>query len=243
MNILIGKTIVHYEQIGQGPQNILILHGWGRSLGEWIPIAQKLSLTHKVTLLDFPGFGSSEEPSIPWDTYDYTNLVLGFIEKMEINKPIILGHSFGGRIATIIAANNPEKLSSIILVDAGGIHIKELLVQLQILLYKLFIKPIKLLIPKRMRALFGSSDYKVLSGVMRISFIKIVNQDLRHLFSKIKNPVTVIWGSNDQVLPVGYVKIYKKFIPQAAIKIVWGAEHSPHLSKHPEFMKILEESL
>lgn len=243
MNILIGKTILHYEQLGQGPQNILILHGWGRSLSEWLPTARQLSSHYTVTLLDFPGFGSSEEPLSPWDTYDYANFVLDFIKKIELNSPIILGHSFGGRIATILAANNPNQVSSIILVDAGGIQIKSYSVQFKILFYKLFVKPIKSLIPQNIRSLFGSTDYKTLSGIMRVSFIKIVNQDLRHLFFKITKPVAVIWGSNDQALPVEYVKIYKKLIPQVTIKIVWGADHSPHLTKPKDFIASLEHVL
>lgn len=243
MNILLGETILHYEQVGQDPQNILILHGWGRSLHEWLPVAQKLSSTYTVTLLDLPGFGSSEEPPVPWDTYDYANLVSDFIKKLEVGPSIIIGHSFGGRIATILAANNSDQVSSIILVDAGGIQIKNLLIKLKILFYKIFIKPIKKLIPKQVQRSFGSSDYKTLSGILRASFIKIVNQDLRHLFPKISRPVTIIWGSNDQVLPVEYVQIYRKLTPQTRARIVWEADHSPHLSKPDDFTKILEETL
>jgi pimeloyl-ACP methyl ester carboxylesterase len=243
MNILVGETILHYEQKGQGSQDILILHGWGRSLNEWIPTAQKISSQHTVTLLDLPGFGSSEEPPTPWDTYDYALLVLAFMKKLEISSPIILGHSFGGRIATILAVNNSDQISSIILVDAGGIQIQHLSIKLRILFYKIFIKPLKAIVPKRVRNMFGSSDYKTLSGTLRTSFVKIVNQDLRHLFSKISKPVTVIWGSNDQVLPVEYVKIYKQLIPHAQVRIVWGADHSPHLSRSADFIKIIEEIL
>lgn len=243
MNILLGKTILHYEQVGQGPENLLILHGWGRSLGEWFPIAQKISSNYTVTLLDLPGFGSSEEPPIPWDTFDYTNLVLEFMKKIEIENPIIVGHSFGGRIATILAANNPERVSSIILVDAGGIHIQSFVTKFKIFFYKFFVKPIRSLIPNKFKKLFGSDDYRTLSGTMRTSFIKIVNQDLRHLFSNITLPVSIIWGSNDQVLSVEYVKIYKKLIPHAQVKIIWGADHSPHLSKSADLAKALEEIL
>ena len=243
MNILLRKTILHYEQVGQGSQNLLILHGWGRSLGEWFPIAQKLSSNYTVTLLDLPGFGSSEEPPIPWDTFDYANLVLEFMKKIEIENPTILGHSFGGRIAAILAANNPDQVSSIILVDAGGIHIQSFVTKFKIFFYKLFVKPTKSLIPSRFKKLFGSDDYRTLSGTMRTSFIKIVNQDLRHLFSNITLPVSIIWGSNDQVLPVEYVKIYKKLIPHAQVRIIWGADHSPHLSKSTDLAKALEEIL
>ena len=243
MNILLGETILHYEQVGQGPQNILILHGWGRSLNEWFPTAKKLTSQYTVTLVDLPGFGSSEEPPHAWDTYDYAAVVSDFIKKLELEPSIIIGHSFGGRIATILAANNSDQVSSIILIDAGGIQIKNILIRLKILFYKLFIRPIKNLIPKQVRQSFGSSHYKTLSGTLRTSFVKIVNQDLRHLFTKITRPVTIIWGNDDKILPIEYVKIYKILIPHAQIRIVWGADHSPHLSKPTDLARILEETL
>ncbi len=243
MNILLGKTILHYEQMGQGSEQILILHGWGRSLNEWLPVAKKLSSKYTVTLLDLPGFGSSEDPTTPWDTYDYANLVLGFMKKLEIKSSIIVGHSFGGRIATILAANNSERVPSIVLIDAGGIHIQSFITKFKIFFYKIFVKPVRSIIPKKLQKLLGSGDYRALSGTMRTSFIKIVNQDLRYLFPKVTVPLSIIWGSNDQTLPVEYVKIYKKLIPHAQVKIIWSADHSPHLSKPADTIDALEEIL
>lgn len=242
MKVVIDTTILHYEQIGQGEKNLLVLHGWGRSLREWIPIAHSLT-GYKVTLLDLPGFGSSEEASGAIDTYEYSEIVLKFIKKLEIAPCRIVGHSFGGRIATILAAQYPEIVSKIILVDAGGIEIKSLGVQVKIILYKLILKHFKNLIPRRIKNFFGSSNYRVLSGNLRKSFVKIVNQDLRSLFSIIKQPVVVIWGSDDRVLSVQYVKIYRKLIPQALVRIIWGAGHCPHVEKHKDFISILQEVL
>lgn len=243
MHVLLKDILINYEQIGEGPENLLILHGWGQSIVPWRKTAQTCSKRYKVTLIDFPGFGSSEEPNSVWDTYKYAEFVKEFCEKLGIENTIIIGHSFGGRIGTILASKYPEIVPRLILVDSGGIEIKSFVIKVKILLYKTFIKPAKKVFGERIKKLLGSSDYKAVSGTMRQIFVKVVNQDLRHLFSSIKQPVNVIWGSNDQVLPVKYVKIYKKLIPQSEIKIIWGADHNPNLSKPSDFLDVLEDIL
>jgi pimeloyl-ACP methyl ester carboxylesterase len=243
MQVLLKNILINYEQFGDGKDNLLILHGWGQSSAPWRNTALYCSKKYKVTVVDFPGFGSSEEPSHIWDTYDYAEFVKDFLTKIGISNTIIMGHSFGGRIGTILASQSPSLVSRLILVDSGGIEIKTFAIKIRILIYKMFIKPIRKLFSERMKKVFGSSDYRTLSGTMRQIFVKVVNQDLRYLFTTIKQPVTVIWGSNDQVLPVKYVKIYKKSIPQAEIKIIWGADHSPNISKTNDFLDVLGDIL
>ncbi len=241
MKIIVDGQIINCEQMGQG-QDLVILHGWGRSIGEWFPIAKNF-LGYRVTLIDLPGFGASEDLSYPLDTYGYTRVVLECMKKLSINKCVVMGHSFGGRIATVLAAKYPDVVSQIILVDAGGIEIKGVSTRLQILFYKTFLKHLRRIIPTSIKRLFGSSDYKRISGNLQKSFVKIVNQDLRHLFSSIQQPVIVLWGSGDEVLPVEYVKIYQKLVPRVVTRIIWGADHSPHISRSRDFMNVLNEVL
>lgn len=241
MKIVIDGIIINYNQIGTGDRNLLILHGWGRSYREWVSTANSIK-GYKITLLDLPGFGDSEDPYKAFNIFEYSKVVLDFINKIGIKDCTILGHSFGGRIGTILAVKSGELIKKLILVDSGGIEKRSLKTKIKIILFKL-IKPFKIFVPKKMIRFFGSSDYKATSGLMRESFIKIINHDLRYLFSKIRQPVSIIWGSNDQILPVKYVKIYKSHIPQSNIRIVWESDHSPHISKPQDFIEILKEEL
>ncbi|MFA6386677.1 MAG: alpha/beta hydrolase [Candidatus Paceibacterota bacterium] len=241
MQIVVDDLILNYEQIGTGSKDLVILHGWGCSLKEWIPIARKTK-GYRVTLLDLPGFGFSEEPHKSINIFQYTEVFSKFLNKVNINKCIIVGHSFGGRIGTIFASNNSDIVEKLILVDAGGIEIKSTKTKILILLSKL-LKPFKIFFPKKIRKILESSDYKNAPRILRESFVKIINQDLRYLFPNIKIPVVVIWGSNDSILPVWYVKIYRTLIKNVNIKIVWEANHFPHISKREEFIKILNEEI
>ncbi len=241
--MMLRNRLVNYEQFGGGSQNLLILHGWGQSIAPWKTTALHCSKSYKVTVLDLPGFGSSEEPEKVWDTFDYAEFAKEFLEKLSIKNPVIMGHSFGGRVGTILASKYPDVLSQLVLVDAGGIEIKNLKIKIRVLIYKLFVKPIRKMFSDKIKGFFGSSGYRNASGTMRQIFVKVVNQDLRQLFSSIKIPVYVIWGSNDQVLPVEYVKIYKKLIPHSIIRIIWGADHSPNISKPQDFLNALDDIL
>ena len=243
MQCIVKKRLVNYEQFGQGSENLLILHGWGHSIAQWRSAAIHCSKKYTVTVLDFPGFGNSEEPEQPWDTFDYAQFTMEFMDKLSLHNPIIMGHSFGGRIGTVIAARFPHAISGLVLVDPGGVEIKNFRIKIRILIYKLMIKPIRNLFASRIKGFFGSSGYRNATPMMRQILVKVVNQDLRNLFGRIAIPVTVIWGSNDKVLPVEYVKIYKKLIPTADIKIIWGADHSPNSSKPAEFLSVLDDVL
>ena len=241
MKIVIDGIITNYNQIGEGDRNLLILHGWGRSYTEWLSVANSIK-GYKITLIDLPGFGDSEEPYKAFDIFEYSKFVSDFLKKIEIKDCIILGHSFGGRIGTILAMQEPKLVKKLILVDSGGIEERSLKTKIKITLFKI-IKPFKIFVPNRIIKMFGSSDYKATNGKMRESFVKIINHDLRYLFSRIKQPVSIIWGSDDHVLPAFYVKIYKSYIPQSIIRIVWEADHSPYLSKPQDFIEILKEEL
>ncbi|MGA2967652.1 MAG: alpha/beta hydrolase, partial [Candidatus Levyibacteriota bacterium] len=111
---------------------------------------------------------------------------------------------------------------------------------------KLIFSPILVLLPRspknKISNLIGSEDYKS-SGEMRKIFIRIVNQDLRALLSRIAVPTYIIWGDKDNVLPVSQTKIFKQEIKDSKVRIVWGAGHNPHLEKPKQFIAILKDIL
>lgn len=229
MQKVIGGQLVNYEVTGTSKKNLLILHGWGGSLQEWMSIAKRLETGYKVWLLDFPGFGGSPKPSFDWSIYDYAKFVRDFIKDLKIKDPIVMGHSFGGRVAILLEAKK------LILVDAAGLEFKSLKA-------RVFGWAADYLrwVPQNIKNLFGSPDYKS-AGNMRKIFVKVVNQDLTREMSKIKCPTVIIWGEKDRVLPIFQAKIIKETIGGAILRIVWNADHWTHLSKPNEFLEILNE--
>ena len=110
MKITIQGISVNYIQYGSG-KDIVLLHGWGQNIAMMKPLGDPFVDRFRITILDFPGFGESEEPPKPWTISDYVLLLEKFIKELKIKKPIIMGHSFGGRVAIKYSANHPiEKL-------------------------------------------------------------------------------------------------------------------------------------
>lgn len=241
MQIVVDGLLTHYETVGNKPKTILILHGWMRSLEEWLAIAKQLSEEYKVILLDLPGFGKTQKPETVFSIYDYAAFVQHFLEKLEIKELSLLGHSFGGRIGIIIAGKT-KLITHLILVDSAGVEKRTIIAKVKIGIFKLA----KLFMPKsivtKLRNKLGSRDYKS-AGPMRPIFLKIINEDLTYLLPDITAPTLLVWGNKDTEVPEWKTKKMKRLIPHAKLRVVWGSAHSPHLEKPTALNDILSEYL
>ena len=110
MKIKIDNIDVNYIQYGSG-KDIILLHGWGQNIQMMQPLGDLLQDRFRITILDLPGFGQSSEPLEVWTISDYSHFLEKFANEVHIKKPIVIGHSFGGRVAIRYSAHNTiEKL-------------------------------------------------------------------------------------------------------------------------------------
>jgi pimeloyl-ACP methyl ester carboxylesterase len=245
MQIVVEGILTNYQVLGNGKEPLLILPGWKRSINEWIPVAAIIPDKYKVILLDLPGFsGSTAMSKEVFGVFEYANFVRKFLEKLGIDKCTVLGHSFGGRIGIVLAAEG-KMVNKLILVDSSGIERKSLYVKIMHII-KIISLPLLVILPalirNKIRNLFGSRDYKT-AGQMRKILVKTTNQNLESFLPKIKIPTFIIWGDKDKTLPVSQAKIFKAGIKDARVRIVWGAGHDPHLQKTEQFTAILKDIL
>jgi pimeloyl-ACP methyl ester carboxylesterase len=244
MQVVIDGILTHYQAVGNKSKVLLILPGWMRTTDEWLTAAKLLSKDYKVILLDLPGFGKTQRPQTTFSIYDYAEFVEHFLDKLEIKRLTLLGHSFGGRLG-IILASKTARVSYLILVDSAAVEKKNKTTKLLITINKLLIVPIKLFFPtkvEKIKSRFGSDDYQN-AGPMRDIFIQTVNEDLTPLLSKIHVPTFIIWGEKDAIRPIKEGAFIKNNIRQSRLRVVWNAYHSPHLEKPKEFMEILNDYL
>ena len=229
--IIIKGIRINYREGGDGSPMIL-MHGWGcdnSSLALFERVGRECHTTYNI---DLPGFGKSEEPTSAWGVEEYTKMLEEFVKRLHIENPILLGHSFGGRIAIMYASRNP--VEKMILVDAAGIKPKRTLkYYIKVHSYKLA----KALYPKlvghekaqevidRMQATRGSNDYNNSTPTMRRVLVKAVNSDLRRVMPKIKAPTVLIWGEKDTATPMRDAHIMAKLIPNAGLISFPGAGH------------------
>lgn len=242
---------IYYEKYGSGNKTILILPGWGNTRETFKFIIEHFKKDYKVYILDYPGFGNSIFPDYDLTIYDYTNIIRDFIKEENIVNPIIIAHSFGGRIATLMSAYYKDNIDRLILIDTAGIKHKKGLFQLfKLYLYKL-LKKLKLFIPKRKKSLylkrliniFGSSDYKLLNNNMKNSFKNIVNENLKYYIQYIEQETLIIWGKKDKDTPLKDAKYMKKYIKNSSLVILKNATHYSYLNYPNLTNKLIQEFL
>lgn len=225
---------INYVQYGTG-KDVVLLHGWGQNIQMMDPLG-KLLKNCKITILDLPGFGSSMEPSFAYNISDYASLLHEFLKELKIDNPILIGHSFGGRIAIYYASIYP--VSKLVLF--GSPFIKRENDSLKLKVFK-SLKKIKFLnnFAEIMKNHIGSEDYKNASGVMRQILVNTVNTDLSSNASKITCPTLLIWGNNDEAVPVSEAKKLESLIDDSAL-IVLNGTHYCYLENLNHISCILE---
>ncbi len=231
-------------------KDIILLHGWGSNLNLFRALAKELESNFNVYNLDFPGFGESDAPESVWGVEDYTTFIESFVAQNNISNPIIIGHSFGGRVALVYASRNPT--NKLILIDAAGVKPKRpLKYYLKVYSFKLYKKILPCLLgskeaTKRIeqyRAKAGSSDYSSAQGIMRSILVKVVNEDLKYLMPKIESPTLLIWGENDTATPVRDAKIMEKLIKNSGLVVLKNAGHFSFLDKAYDVNIIIDNFL
>lgn len=250
MYINLTDVRLNYIQSGEG-QNVILLHGWGANIGAFRPVHEHLAKHFNVYSIDFPGFGESQEPPEPWGVEDYTDLLREFITKLKIDNPILVGHSFGGRVSIYYAAKYGG-IKKIILVDSAGIKPKRNpSYYIKVYTYKACKNILKLpglrkhadTILTKIKTKTGSADYRNVSGVMQQTLVKVVNEDLQHLMPKIKVPTLLIWGENDEATPVSDGKRMEELIPNAGLVVLKNAGHYAYLDQLHQFLIIVDKFL
>ncbi len=252
MYLNINDFTLYYEEYGkQEAPNIVILPGWGQTRETFKYIIASLENDYKIYIVDYPGFGNSPFPHRDLTIYDYANLIIDFLNIKNIHNPIIIAHSFGGRIAIVLNGYLHQSIKQLILIGSAGIKPKKTWYQkLRQLTYKL-LKNCQFFVPKKKRKTylnkllhyFGSTDFQQLNPNERQTFINIVNEDLKPYLKGINVATLLIWGENDTSTPLKDGQIMAKEIADAGLVVLRGCEHFCYLEEPSVVLKIIRQFL
>lgn len=249
MDILIKNKKINYEVEGKG-KSIILLHGWLASLETMKVLQKHLSKNFKVYNVDVIGFGKSDLPEEPMNVNDFGDFLSEFIMKLNIENPILIGHSNGGRIIINYAGRNLGNINKIVLIDSAGIKPKrKISYYFKIYTFK-FIKKLLKILPKKFEYLkekvinkFGSEDYKSSPEVLRQTMNIIINEDQRNIMPNIKVPTLMIWGDKDTDTPISDAREMEKLIANSGVAVLEGTGHFSYLENWPLCKRILDEFL
>lgn len=231
--------------IGKGESCVLFLHGWGGSTNSFFGIAEKLSNDHKVIILDLYGFGKSKYPDVVLDSYEYAVQVFLFLKRKGVTKLSIVAHSFGGRIAILLASMFNITVDRLVLVGSAGIKPRHTLkYRYRVIKYKVA----KYLVRKNLKdkqslQKYGSDEYKKLDDLQKKGYVKIVNQDLKFSLKYIRSKTLVVWGVCDKTTPLYMAKKIQKGISGSKMYLYENSGHFCYLENYLNFIHLLKSFL
>ncbi len=227
---------ISYLTRGEG-KDLIFFHGYGASKECFLRQIDYFSRSFKVTAFDFSGFGQSGKLKYPYSLKDYADETLEFMRDRGIVKPHLIAHSFGVRVAIKICESENAFDKMLLTGAAGVITNRNLAYKLKVLSYR----TVRKLFPLYAERRFGSEEYKKLSPIMKESYKKIVNEDLRNIAPLIESEVLLLNGEKDRTTPLKQIKIYNERIKNSKLKILKNCGHFAFLDDGFEFNLIAEE--
>ena len=225
-------------------------HGWGASIDLLRPLALPLSrLGYQCLMVDLPGFGESDEPAQAFSVHDYAAFCIDYLNHRELQSVNFFGHSLGGRIGLILAAEHRQRIDTLALSNSAGIREQPaLLLRMRQQVYQKFRQSLESIgastAAARLRLLYnnkyGSPDYQNASPIMRQTLIQVVNQDLLACAAGVSAPTILIWGDADQETPLWMGRKLEATIPDAALIVHAGAGHYAYLDYPDKTAKIMD---
>lgn len=226
-------------------KTLLILHGWAHHGGLWQNLIDNLSKKIQIIAVDLPGFGST--PLLPGTAgvEQYSQFVHHLVKKLKLNKPIILGHSFGGQVAIRYAIDHSEDLDSLILVSPAGVRLRSYKTKLMIFLSKQ-IGQLKMILPrpllKTLIRQFTSNDYLDAGREYKDILNLILADDYSTRLKDVSVPTHIIWGDGDTEIAYNG-KLMHEQIQDSTLDVIYGADHNPHLKKVNDLAIIIDKYL
>ena len=227
---------------------VLVLHGWGGRIESMTPIVSCLVPRFRVLACDLPGFGESPVPAAVWRTPDYAAFVRDLLAEIGVPKAHFIGHSFGAKTSLCLAATHPAFVDKLVLVASSGLRKAP---SMRVRAKRLASRGARIagrLGPpgRRLRSAvyerIASTDYRE-AGPMRPILVKVVNEDFSSLLPSVRASTLLVWGSEDDAVPIQHARRMEELIPDAGLVLLEGAGHFPYLDDGASFCRIVRHFL
>ena len=193
-------------------KTIIFLHGWGSNKDAMRGAFAKELSDFKLLFIDMPGFGNSSI-DMPLYTKEYAKIIEIFLRALHVQSDIVFGHSFGGKVATLLFPNTLVLLSS-----AGILNKKSLKTRVKIKLFKL----LKSLSPRLMYKIFATKDVEGMSQTMYETLKRVVDEDFSDIFANFKGRALIYWGRDDDAVPLSNAYKIGSLISNSIVRVYEG---------------------
>ena len=223
-------STLYHRRLGAGKE-ILYLHGWGCS-NEVFALEDSLSFCS--TAPDLYGFGATPPPPMAVGLDYYADGVMELMAHYHMEDAVLVGHSFGARVAIRVAAHS-DRVAGLVLVGAAGLRprrgVRYAVRVLRAKCCRLLGRPY----------LGGSADYRSLTGPMRRTFIRIVHTYQEREVRALRCPVLLVWGTEDTQTPLYMLHRFQRLLPHARTVLMEGCDHYCFLQQPARFRALVQQ--
>lgn len=207
---------------------IVAMHGWGRDRRDLVELVG----AHAAIVPDLPGFGSSPAPPDAWGAVEYASCVAAMLDADGAGPYVLVGHSFGGRVAAVLAAERPDLVAGVVFLAVPLLRLApaarpSLTYRAARLAHRWKLLPESSM--ERLRQRYGSADYRAAQGVMRAVLVRVVGEEhgmYVPYLERIEAPVAFCWGERDTVVPPDVARRAALHVRNAVdVDVVPGAGH------------------
>ena len=239
-----GYTVNFYESKSNDDKpNFVFLHGMGDDKSSFLQTATFLSEKYHLILPDLAGHGENlREQGLDYSINGQATFLKSFLEQINIHKFNLIGNSMGGHTAAAYAVKYPNDVTKLVLLNAAGITLDDHVVysgfgkeiknkkELNVVLQRVFYKVPNLPGPISNYMITQINNSKDFVDDILIPAIKNGKYfNLKDTIYTIKAPTLVLWGKHDNVVGFNVAEYYRDNIPNATLKLIENASHSPQL--------------
>jgi pimeloyl-ACP methyl ester carboxylesterase len=217
------------ERFGTSPPWLLALHGWGRSHADFAGVfaATRDQQGLDAIALDLPGFGASPAPEEAWGAKEYAKFVRPLLDEMA-DGVVIVGHSFGGRVAVELAAMVDDQVAALVLTSVPLVRLgrpPRPRVRYRIVRSLAVAGIVSQGRLDKARERYGSRDYREARGVMRDVLVRVLAEDYRPALARVRCPVEFVWGEQDTAVPLAVARSALNLTAKGRLTVLPGVGH------------------
>ena len=226
---------VSFVQKGKG-KDLVLFHGYLSSKEAFAAQVAYFSKFYKVTAFDFLGFGGSGELKEPFSVGDYAAWTAEVLRLLGVEKPLVIAHSFGCRVAVKMSSMDENAFEKMVLTGPAGVIMNRgFSYRLKVGAYRF----VRRFAPRFAERKFGSKEYRALSPIMKESYKKIVNEDLRECAKRVQTPVLILEGEEDKTTPLREAKAYAEVFPHCDLRTISGGHFA--FAEYPALFNLMVE--
>ncbi len=234
----IGGFRIHSLHAGSpGAPGVVLLHGLSGSHRWWLKTMPALAERYRVHVPELVGFGASRRPPRQPDIREMAEVLLAWLDALQLRRPHLVGHSMGGQVSIHLAAEHPERLDRLVLVSASGIprahSLREVRrLALEVAMPRTWVRP-------RFASTIVLDALRAGPRALALATRFILGDDVRPLLPRIRSRTLLVWGALDPLTPLAQGQAMARAIPGARLRVFRAAAHIPMVEWPEAFNRAL----